>query len=179
MPHIKIELKGVAAELVLGNYMPQDPTIYNNWQDFFRYDDLIHESQLLSEYVQELTVMEDDKELYRGGMPDGRFVAEKSYCPVLTQQALYLRTECAEQAVYACEFNMEEFDFNRLYFSTQDYDLLFRTGRSFIAHILYDGQEFTPEWQSATPIGNICLLCHADNGYLVPQYDAVNKVHKR
>jgi len=32
------------------------------------------------------------------------------------------------------------------------------------------------EWISAHPVGDICLLCRFDNGFLVPVYDAINKV---
>ena len=42
MSHITIQLSGIAAELVLGNYMPTDPTIMKNWEEFYHYNDLIH-----------------------------------------------------------------------------------------------------------------------------------------
>jgi len=35
------------------------------------------------------------------------------------------------------------------------------------------------EWVSAHPVGDICLLCRFDNGYLVPFYDAVKKLKLR
>ena len=64
----------------------------------------------------------------------------------------------------------------KLLFETQDYDLLFKVGISFLSKIIYDNQELNLEWVSAKPVGNICLLCRAENGYLVPLYDAVRKI---
>lgn len=176
MPHIKVEIKGVSAELVLGNYMPKDPTIYEDWQEFYRYDDLIHESQLLTEHVAEITIWKDNEELLKGRIPANQFKSEKSFCPAMEQNALYLRTECAENAVYICEFDTENFKLSKLLFNTQDYDCLFKVGNSFITSLSYDSKKHPLEWQSATPIGNICLLCKFENGYLVPTYDAVNKI---
>ncbi|MEI8273627.1 MAG: hypothetical protein WCG08_13480, partial [Paludibacter sp.] len=89
---------------------------------------------------------------------------------------LYLRTECAEQAVYQCEFEAEQFDKMKLFFETQDYDLLFKVGNSFISKIIYEDKVLHLEWVSAKPVGNICLLCRAENGFLVPVYDAVGKI---
>lgn len=172
---IKIELKGIAAELVLGNYMPKDRTIYENWEEFFHYNDLIHESQLLADYVNEVTIWKDDEQVFHGRIPASKFRPQKSFCPAMEQGSLYLRTECAENAVYSCEFEAEEFDIDKLFFETQDYDSLFRVGKSFITNVFYDGESKPLTWVSATPVGNICLLCSFEKGYLVPLYDAVNK----
>jgi len=173
---IKLEIKGVSAELVLGNYMPKDPTIYENWQEFFRYDDLIHESQLLSDYVNEITIWKNDERIFKGKIPISQFKSQKSFSPVMEQNALYLRTECAENAVYSAEFDIDDFDLNKLYFETQDYDMFFKLGKAFITNILYNDKKFKLEWKEAVSIGNICLLCKFENGYLAPVYDAVNKI---
>ena len=175
MSIIKIQLSGVAAELVLGNYMPKDATIFNNWEDFYHYNDLIHETQLLAEYVSEIEIHEDDKLLFKGQIPSTKFLPQKSFSPVLKEHALYLRTECAERAVYICEFDVEGFDKNKLFFETQDYDLLFRVGKSFITSVLYNNLSYPLEWVSAHPVGNICILCRSEKGYLVPVYDAIKK----
>ncbi len=172
---IEIEIKGISAEIVLGNYMPKDPAIYNDWQEFFHYNDLIHESQLLSEYVKEIIVRKNNTEIYKGKIPGHQFKQAKSFMPVMKQNSLYLRTECAEDAVYSCIFEAGSFDFSGLLFETQDYDTLFKVGKSFITRILYKDKRIKPEWKSATPVGNICVLCKYDNGYLIPVYDAVNK----
>jgi len=179
MSKIKIRITGIAAELALGNYMPKDATIFNDWQEFFHFDDLIHETQLLAEHVTEIEIKQDDVMIFTGKIPDAKFQSQKSYSPVLVPQALYLRTECAEQAVYQCEFEMDDFDKNKLFFETQDYDLLFKVGKSFVTQILYDHQPFPLEWVSGKPVGNICLLCRFQDGYLVPVYDAVKKVAKQ
>jgi len=176
MSEISIEIQGVAAELVLGNYMPTDPTILNNWEDFYHYNDLIHTSQLLPDYISDITIRQNESILFRGKIPASQFKAQKSFIPVMVERALYLRAECVEQAVFKCSFNVETFDISKLSFETQDYDQLFKTGTSFLVHLLYDGRKIVPEWQSGKPIGNICLLCRYENGYLVPLYDAVNKV---
>ncbi len=176
MSTIHIQLTGVAAELALGNYMPKDATIFNNWEDFFHYNDLIHESQLLADYISEIQIKQDDEVIFTGKIPPSQLTAQKSYSPVLKQKALYLRTECAEQAVYQCTLEAENFDKMKLTFETQDYDLLFKVGNCFLSKVKYDGLELNLEWISAKPIGNICLLCHFDNGYLVPVYDAVKKL---
>lgn len=176
MSRIKIELTGVAAELVLGNYMPKDATIFNNWEEFYHFNNLIHESQLLMEHVSEIQIKQDDEVIFAGKIPAINIIAQKSCSPVLVQQSLYLRTECAEQAVYRCEFEAENFDKKNLFFETQDYGLLFKVGSSFLAKVIYKGTELEPEWISGKPVGNICLLCRFENGYLVPVYDAVNKL---
>ena len=64
----------------------------------------------------------------------------------------------------------------KLMFETQDYDLLFKVGSSFLSKVTYDAKELNPEWVSGKPVGNICLLCRAENGYLMPVYDAVRKI---
>jgi len=161
---------------VLGNYMPKDATIFNDWLEFYHFNDLIHETQLLADYVSEIVIKQNEEVLFRGKIPETKFIQQKSYSPVLVQHALYLRTECAERAVYECEFETENFDKNKLFLETQDYDLLFKVGKSFISGLLYGNQSFPLEWASAHPIGDLCLLCRCENGYLVPVYDAVKKL---
>ena len=78
MAKIKIQLKGVAAELALGNYMPTDPTIMKNWEDFYHYNDLIHHSQLLADYIELINIEVDDKLLYTGKIPAAQFKEQKS-----------------------------------------------------------------------------------------------------
>ena len=179
MSIIKIQLTGVAAELVLGSYMPKDATIFNNWEDFYHYNDLIHVSQLLPEHISEIEISQDEIVIYKGKIPSTSMQAEKSYSPVLEHRALYLRTECAEQAVYKCEFEVDDFDKKNLVFETQDYDSLFKVGNSFVTKLKYEGKELSLEWISGKPIGNISLLCRFENGYLVPVYDAVKKTVKQ
>ena len=169
-------MKGVAAELTLGSYMPKDATIFNNWEDFYHFNDLIHVSQLLPEHISEIEIKQDDEVIYTGKIPPSQFKTQKSFSPVLIEKALYLRTECAEQAVYHCEFTTEKFDRMKLFFQTQDFDLLFKVGDSFLSTITYDDKELNLEWVSAKPVGNICLLCRFENGYLLPVYDAVRKL---
>lgn len=176
MSKVNIQLCGVAAELVLGNYMPTDATIFQNWEEFFHYNDLIHASQLLADHIKEIVIKVDDEVIYTGKIPAQKFITEKSFCPAMVDRALYLRAECAEDAVFECDFEAEHFDKNKLTFKTQDYDALFKVGQSFIASIDYDGQTLKPEWKSAKPLGNICLLCRFENGFLVPLYDAIKKI---
>jgi len=176
MSNITIQLSGVAAELVLGNYMPKDSTIFNDWLEFYHFNDIIHETQLLSEYVSDIKIKADNELLFKGKIPQTKFLPLKSFTPVLIQNALYLRTECAEKSVYKCEFETENFDKNKLFFETQDYDLLFKVGKAFITNVIYDKISYPLEWISAHPVGDICLLCRFDNGFLVPVYDAINKV---
>lgn len=176
MSNIAIQLTGVAAELALGNYMPKDATIFNNWEDFYHYNDLIHTSQLLTEHISGIEIKQDDKVIFTGMIPSDHIQPQKSISPVLLHQALYLRTECAEQAVYKCEFEVDNFDKNNLFFETQDYDLLFKVGKSFLSKMIYGGKELPLEWISGKPVGNICVLCRFENGYLVPVYDAVKKI---
>lgn len=178
MSKINIQLTGVAAELALGNYMPKDATIFNNWEDFYHYNDLIHCSQLLTEHITEIQIKQDDQLIFTGQIPESQIKQQKSSSPVLEHRALYLRTECVEQAVYQCEFEVDSFDKMKLFFKTQDYDLLFKVGKSFLTEITYNDQKLTLEWAKGKPVGNICLLCRFENGYLVPLYDAVNKLGK-
>ncbi|HLP04424.1 MAG TPA: hypothetical protein VK152_03245 [Paludibacter sp.] len=178
MSRISIQFRGISAELVLGNYMPSDSTIYNNWEDFYHYNDLIHVSQLLSGHISEIEIRENDEMVFAGRIPSSQFRPQKSFSPVLFQDDCYLRTECAEEAVFHVEFETDGFDKNKLYFETQDYDMLFKVGNSFLSKVVYNDLSFVPEWKSGKPIGNICVLCRSDNGYLVPIYDAVNKVRK-
>ncbi|MEI7502010.1 MAG: hypothetical protein WCJ61_01885 [Paludibacter sp.] len=173
---IQIQIKGIAAELTLGNYMPKDTTIFNNWEDFFHYNDLIHQSQLMMEHVSEIEIKQDDNVIFTGKIPATHIHAQKSTSPVLQNRALYLRTECVEEAIFQCEFEVENFDKMKLRFETQDYDLLFKVGNSFLSKVLYDQSVLDLEWKSAKPVGNLCVLCRFENGFLVPIYDAVNKV---
>ena len=179
MSKIRIQISGVGAELVLGSYLPGDATIFNDWQEFYHFNDLIHETQLLVEYVSEIEIKVDDLVLFRGKIPDTKFIPQKSCSPLMIEQGIYLRTECAENAVYQSEFEIESFDKNKLFFETQDYNLLFKVGNAFISHLIYDQVSYPLEWVSAHPIGDICLLCRFDNGYLVPFYDAVKKLKLR
>ena len=176
MSKINIQLSGVAAELALGNYMPKDTTIFNNWEEFYHFNDLIHESQLLMEYITVIEIKEDDNVIFSGKIPSTNIIAQKSSSPALVQQALYLRTECAEQAVYQYEFETENFDKRKLFFETQDYDLLFKVGKLFLSKVRYNEIKLEQEWVSGKPLGNICVLCRCENGYLIPIYDAVNKL---
>ncbi len=176
MSTIQITLKGIAAELTLGSYMPKDATIFNNWEDFYHFNDLIHVSQLLAEHISEIEIKQDAEVIFTGKIPTSQFKLQKSFSPVLKDKALYLRTECAEEAVYQCEFEVERFDKMKLMFETQDYDLLFKVGNSFLSKMTYEDKELNLEWVSAKPVGNICVLCRFENGYLVPVYDAVRKI---
>ena len=176
MQKVKISISGVAAELVLGNYMPTDPNIMNNWEEFYHYNDLIHKSLLLADYVSEIKISLDNTEVFNGKIPVEAFSAEKSFVPAMVERALYLRTECVENAVFECEFETEEFDKQKLKFFTQDYDHLFKVGTSFITEMTYDSNKTELNWVKAEPVGNICLLCRFENGYLIPVYDAIRKV---
>ncbi|NDP20463.1 MAG: hypothetical protein GZ091_05235 [Paludibacter sp.] len=176
MSKIQIQLTGVAAELTLGNYMPKDATIFNNWEDFYHFNDLIHVSQLLVEHISEIKIMENEEVVFTGKIPIAHILQQKSTAPVLVERSLYLRTECAEQAVYKCEFETTDFNKMKLKFETQDYDLLFKVGKSFLSKVLYDNQELDLEWISGKPVGNICLLCRFENGFLMPLYDAVKRL---
>jgi hypothetical protein len=179
MSKITIRFTGVAAELVLGSYMPKDATIFTNWEEFFHYNDLIHVSELLMEHISKVEIKQDDMIVFTGLIPFSQIKQQKSESPVLVEKALYLRTECAEQAVYKCEFETDNFDKRKLFFETQDYDMLFKVGSSYLTKVLYDGKVLPLEWVSGKPVGNICLLCRFENGYLVPVYDAVNKLAKQ
>ena len=74
MSKVRIEMSGVGAELVLGNYMPTDGTIMNNWEDFYLYNDLIHVSHLLSDYVNEINILVDEVLIYNGKIPAANFL---------------------------------------------------------------------------------------------------------
>lgn len=176
MQKIKITITGVAAELVLGNYMPTDPTIMKNWEDFYHYNDLIHCSQIMSEYITHISIEIDGKENFKGQIPASAFIKQKSYCPVMVERALYLRTECAENATYEAEFETENFDKSKLSFETQDYDHLFRVGKSFITNVIYNEKKIELNWIKGESAGNICVLCRYENGYLVPIFDAIKKI---
>ena len=141
MQKVKISISGVAAELVLGNYMPTDPNIMNNWEEFYHYNDLIHKSLLLADYVSEIKISVDNTEVFNGKIPVEAFSAEKSFVPAMVERALYLRTECVENAVFECEFETEEFDKQKLKFFTQDYDHMFKVGTSFITEMTYDSNK--------------------------------------
>ena len=176
MSVITIEIKGVSAELALGNYMPGDSTILNDWQEFFHYNDLIHESQLLSDYITEIIIKQGDEVIcQRKNPPFFKQEKQKSFCPVMEQDKFYLRTELVENAVYKAEFEVEDFDISKLAFETQDYDLLFKVGNSFVNGLLYNNRKVDLIWEKGEPVGNICLLCKFGYGYLVPVYDAVKK----
>lgn len=179
MSKINIELTGVAVELCLGNYMPTDSTIQNNWEDFYHYNDLIHATQLITEHVSNIRIQKDDEVLFDGRIPDKALKPQKSFCPVMVQRALYLRTECAEEAVFEVSFECEDFDISKLSIETQEYDLIFKVGKSFIQKLIYDEKSIELNWKSAKGIGNICLLCRFEDGFLVPIYDAVNKVEAK
>src|ERR1035437_1453273 len=176
MSKIRIQLTGVGAELVIGNYMPKDSTIFNDWQEFYRYNDIIHEAQLLADQVSEIDIRQDDEVVFKGLIPEVKFRQQKSFAPVMFPMGLYLRSECAEMSIYLCEFEVDNFDRNKLYLETQDYNRLFKVGHSFITNLLYDNQTYTLEWISGKRIGEICLLCRYDSGNLIPLYDAIKKL---
>lgn len=175
MSYIKITIKGIAAELVLGNYLPSDKTIFSNWEEFFHYNDVMHVSQLIADHISEIEILKNKKLLYKGKVPANQFVSEKSFMPNMTEQGVYLRTECIENAVYSASFEIENFDISKLQFFTQDYELIFKTAKEFVTQVRYDGVKQELNWESGTPVGNVCLLCGFQNGYLVPLYDAVTK----
>jgi hypothetical protein len=176
MSKITIKLSGVGAELVLGDYMPKDATIYNNWEEFYHFNNLIHESQLMMVHIAEMEITQDDSLIYKGRVPATQMKEQKSTGPAMEHHGLYLRTECAEQSVYQIQLETEQFDIRKLTFETQDYDLLFKVGRSFLAKVTYEEKALEIVWISGKPVGNICLLCRYENGYLVPVYDAVKKI---
>lgn len=175
MSQVKITLKGVAAELVIGNYLPSDKTIFTNWEDFYHYNDILHTSQLIADHISEIEIVVDDTILYKAKIPAVQFRKEKSYLPNLIQDGVYLRTECIENAVYTVETEIENFDISKLTFSTQDYEQIFKTGNEFVTKVLYDSQSYELNWHSGVSVGNICLLCGFRNGFFVPMYDAISK----
>lgn len=172
-----ITIKGISAELVLGNYMPGDPTIMNNWEEFYRYDDLLHESCLLSDHISEITVETEGQQIFSGKSTLIPRIQQKSYSPAFVSGNIYLRAECAEQAVYTASVETESFEINQLSFLVQDFDLLFKVGKSFVSGLKYKDRTLELQWQNATPVGNICLLCGFENGFLVPYFDAIKKIY--
>ena len=93
--------------------MPTDSTIQNNWEDFYHYNDLIHATQLITEHVSNIRIQKDDEVLFDGRIPYKALKPQKSFCPVMVQRALYLRTECAEEAVFEASFESEDFDISK------------------------------------------------------------------
>lgn len=177
MTKVRIEIKGVAAEIVLGNYMPTDTTIINNWEDFYNYNDVIHQTLLLKEHLTEFRIFINDQESKQQVQRQLKYVNAKTVIPYMEQEALYLRTECVENASFICEFETtSDFDLNKLNAVVQDYDALFKVSSHFIEALTYEGKQLELQWQSGKPIGNICLLCTYKNGYLVPIYDAIKKI---
>jgi hypothetical protein len=175
MANIKIQLKGVGVELALGNYPKTDTKIFEEWTEFFNYNNLVHNSHLIVEHLSAVIITEDEIEVYNGKIKSFQLRHQKSHVPNFEQGGLYLRTECVEQAVYQCAFTTDRFDISKLIFETQDFDQLFKTGKSFLTNIHYQEQSLELEWISAEPIGNICLLCRYENAYLLPIYDAITK----
>ncbi len=175
MSKIRITIKGIAAELVLGNYLPSDKTIFENWEEFFHYNNVLHVTQLIADYISEIEIVKDEKQLYKGKIPASQFDREKSFLPNMVTNAIYLRTECVENAVYSVETEIENFDIAKLKFRTQDYELLFKSAKDFVTEMMYDNNKLDLTWISAVPVGNICLVCGYQNGFLVPIYDAVTK----
>ena len=173
---LQIEISGIAAEIVLGKYMPKDATIFNNWEEFYHFNDVLHQSQLLAEYRLDISVTHLGNIIFQGRIQDKQVVSQKSFSPALLPLSLYLRTECAEKAIYECSIDTDNFDFSKLSIETQDYGLLFSVGKSFVASAFYDGKRLELEWKSAVPAGNICVLCRAENGCLIPVYDAIKKI---
>jgi hypothetical protein len=176
---IKIKITGVGAELVMGNYLTYDTLIFTNWEEFYHYNDVLHQAQLLIEHITEIEITNDGVSLYKGLIPKNAIFPQKSYSPLFEQGAFYLRTECVEQCVYTCNFETEDLDLSNFRFESQDYNMLFKVGKSFLVELSYANQPLTLEWHSGKPIGNICLLCKYDSGYLVPVYDAVNKISSK
>jgi hypothetical protein len=97
----------------------------------------------------------------------------------MVENAVYLRTECVENAVYSIETEIENFSISKLKFLTQDYELIFKTAKEFVTQAQYDGKQLDLVWNSSTPVGNVCLLCGFQNGFLVPLYDSVSKKYAR
>jgi len=155
--------------------MPADPTIRNDWSEFYNYNDLIHKSLLLVNYISEIQITEDSTQAYSGKIPAELIKSQKSFCPVMENGSIYLRTECVEQAEFECEFETENFDISKLIFETQAYDALFKINDCFLAEVIYKGEKLELQWKKASPIGNICLICTFENGYLKPVYDAIKK----
>jgi hypothetical protein len=135
----------------------------------------MHHSQFIADHISEIEILIDDKQIYKGKIPAAQFISEKSYMPNLVEEAVYLRTECIENAVHCIDAEIENFDISKLKFLTQDYELIFKIGKEFVTQVQYDGKQIELQWQSGIPVGNICLLCGFQSGHLVPIYDAVSK----
>lgn len=175
MALVEVTMKGVAAELVLGSYLPSDKTIFANWEDFYNYNNLLHETQLVSEYIEFLTVKVNGVQVYTGKVPANLLCVEKSFTPVLLPNTMYLRTECVERAEFVAKFDADDFNIQGLKFHVQEYDGLFKTASAFLSSISYESKQLELVWSKAQPIGNLCVLCGFSDGYLFPVYDAVNK----
>ena len=176
MKRLVIEIKGVAAELVLGNYEPTDLTIMNDWAEFYHYNNVMHDSLLITSHVRDVKINWDGETVFQGLLPSNQVVCQQTMIPALIDQSLYLKTECVEEALYVCEFDIEEFHLADVIFETQDFDQLFKVGQDFLSVIRYENQIKKPEWVSGKPIGNLCLLCQFTGGYFIPKYDAIAKV---
>lgn len=176
---IEITITGTAAELVLGTYLPSDKTIFNNWEEFYHYNNLIHETRLMADYITEIEIKNDNTLIYKGKIPTNKLIKAKSVCPALEDSKVYLRTECIENAIFKANFETTDFDLNKLSVRTQDYDAIFKSATDFVTELDYDGKLIAPEWLSAEPVGNICLLCGCSNGFLIPVYDAVSKKYAK
>lgn len=180
MNKIRIEIEGVAAEIVLGNYMPEDRTIINNWEDFYKFNDIIHQSLLLKDYISSFSIRVNGEKIEQMAQRKLRYTNAKSVVPFMHHDALYLRTECVENATFVCEFECSsDFDIDLLGATVQDYDAIFKVSSSFIETLTYDGKVLDLQWQTGKALGNICLLCSYQNGFLVPIYDAVKKLDSK
>lgn len=179
MNKIQITIKGIGAELVLGNYLPADKTIFNNWEEFFHYNDVLHTSQLIADHITEIEIIVDGNVMHKGKIPARQFVKTKSFMPNMVENSVYLRTECIENATYKIEAEIENFNINNLQFLTQDYELIFKSAKEFISTIKYNDVDLQSNWVHGEPIGNICLLCGYQNGFLIPLYDAVTKKYSK
>ncbi len=74
MSKINIIIKGTAAELVLGTYRPSDKTIYSNWEEFYHYNDVLHATQLMADYISEIEISVDGTSVFKGQIPATRFI---------------------------------------------------------------------------------------------------------
>lgn len=179
MANIHIQISAVGVELVLGTYLPHDTFIFSDWQEFYRYNDIIHSAHIIADHVKNIKITVDGEVLYEGIIPHNQFVEQKSFSPFLVPESLYLRTECVEECVCSCTFESDIFELDKLLFETQDYDFLFKVSQKFINKITYNSVPLEFEWTAKKAIGNICLLCRYNAGYLHPLYDAVNKLSTR
>jgi hypothetical protein len=175
MSKIKIILEGVSAELVVGTYSISDTTIFNDWTEFYNYNDIFHSSLLLSSYIKTIKVICDEMLVFQGPIPYNLIHTQQTIFFSLRQGEDYLRTECIEEANFKCEFETESFNMQLLKFEIQDFGSIFKADKSFLSNISYQGVPQLTHWESAKPIGNICLLCRFNSGYMVPIYDAITK----